>query len=88
MCCHVAVPFSDDFKQALAEKNITASLIGMGALDHTTILTRVARFIDEGRIKPVVSKVYPWEQAAEAHRACETRHVRGKIVLEIRKEDE
>ena len=30
----------------------------------------------------------PWEQAAAAHRACETRHVRGKIVLEIRKEAE
>jgi len=34
-----------------------------------------------------VSKVYPLAQVADAHRESETKHVRGKIVLEIRKED-
>lgn len=88
VCSHVAVPFSEDLKQSLTKKNVTASLIGLGALDHTACLTEVAKLIDKGKIKVIVSKVYPWEQVAEAHRLCETRHVRGKVVLEIRIEDE
>ena len=88
VCCHVAVPFSEEFRETLAKKNVTGSLIGLGILDHTACLSEIARLVDENKIKVVVSKVYPWEQAAAAHRACETRHVRGKIVLEIRKEVE
>lgn len=88
VCCHVAVPFSDELHQMLLAKHATASLIGMGALNHTVILTAFAKLIEEGKVKVIVNKVYPWEQVAEAHRACETKHVRGKIVLQIREEDE
>jgi NADPH:quinone reductase-like Zn-dependent oxidoreductase len=87
VCTHVPAPFSEAFKEALAKKNATASIIGMGPLDHTACLTEIAKLIDAGKIKVIISKVYPWEQAAQAHQDCETKHVRGKIVLEIRKEN-
>ena len=39
------------------------------------------------KVKVIVSKVYPLEKVAEAHRESETKHVRGKLVLEVRKEN-
>jgi len=48
-------------------------------------LTQIATLIDEGKVKPVISKVLPLEQAAEAHKMSEEGHTRGKIVLEVRK---
>ncbi len=85
VCTHGVWP-NEEFKALLARKNATVSMAGVG-IDHRHCLTEVAKLIDAGSVKPIVSKVYPWEQAAEAHRSIETKHVRGKIVLEIRKED-
>jgi len=47
----------------------------------------MAKLIDEGKVKVIVSKVYPLEQVAEAHLESATWHVRGKLVLEVRKEN-
>ena len=55
-------------------------------INHQYCFTEVAKLIDSGKIKAIVSKIYPWEQAAQAHRDSETKHVRGKIVIEIHKE--
>lgn len=51
-------------------------------------LAEIAQLIDDGKVKVFVNKVFPLEQVAEAHRESETWHVRGKLVLEIRNEDE
>jgi NADPH:quinone reductase-like Zn-dependent oxidoreductase len=86
VCTHIPAPFSDGFKELLAKKNARAAMIG-GGIDHHHCLTEIARLIDTGKMRAIVSKVYPWQQAADAHRDIETKHTRGKIVLEIRKED-
>jgi NADPH:quinone reductase-like Zn-dependent oxidoreductase len=86
VCTHGVWP-SEEFKGLLARKNATVAMAGVD-INHYHCLTEVAKLIDAGKVKPVISKIYPWEQAAEAHRDSETKHVRGKIVLEIRKEDE
>lgn len=85
VCTHGVWP-NEEFKELLARKNATVAMAGVD-INHQHCLTEVAKLIDAGKVKAVVSKVYPWEQAAEAHRDIETKHVRGKIVLEIRKED-
>jgi NADPH:quinone reductase-like Zn-dependent oxidoreductase len=46
-------------------------------------LAEVARLIENGLVKPFVDRVLPLDQAAEAHRALEHDHIRGKIVLTI-----
>jgi len=38
---------------------------------------------DEGRLRPVIDTVYPWEQAAEAHRCIEANLNAGKIILRV-----
>lgn len=49
----------------------------------TAQLQEIARLVDEGHLRPVVSLLLPLERAAEAHEQIETGHTRGKIVLEI-----
>ncbi|MGO9237326.1 MAG: quinone oxidoreductase family protein [Methylocella sp.] len=44
-------------------------------------LTRLFAMAASGDIKVTIGGVYPLEQAAAAHRALESRHTRGKIVL-------
>jgi NADPH:quinone reductase-like Zn-dependent oxidoreductase len=46
-------------------------------------LTQVARLVDEGQIKPVVSLVLPLEDIRRAHTLIEGRHARGKIALQV-----
>lgn len=46
-------------------------------------LATVAAWIDDGRVRPVVERTYPLEQAADAHLASETRRTRGKLVLTV-----
>jgi NADPH:quinone reductase-like Zn-dependent oxidoreductase len=46
-------------------------------------LEEVRRYLEEGRIRPVIDRVYPLEEVAEAHRHSESGHVRGKIVLRV-----
>ena len=85
VCTHGVWP-SEEFKELLSRKNATVAMAGVD-INHRHCLTEVAKLIDAGKVKAIVSKVYPWEQVVEAHRDIETKHVRGKIVLEIRKED-
>lgn len=85
ICTHGVWP-NDEFKELLAHKHATVEMAGVN-IDHHKCLTEVAKLVEAGKIKTVVSKIYPWEQAADAHHAMETKHVRGKIVLEIRKEN-
>jgi NADPH:quinone reductase-like Zn-dependent oxidoreductase len=81
----IAAPFTEEFLTLLAQKHAEAKMIRR-ELDVMRSLTEIAALIEAGRVKIVVSKVYPMEKAAEAHTEMETKHVRGKIVLEIRKE--
>jgi len=82
----LAFPFSEGFLNILAKKNAEAKMIRR-ELDVAQSLTDIAELIEADKVKIVISKVYPLENAAEAHAEMETKHVRGKIVLEIRKEN-
>jgi NADPH:quinone reductase-like Zn-dependent oxidoreductase len=46
-------------------------------------LALVAGLIDAGTIKPVIDRVYPMAQIAEAHRHVEGRHKRGSVIVAI-----
>ena len=50
---------------------------------HGAQLSKLARLVDAGQLKPIVSTILPMQQAHQAHRLIERRHVRGKIVLQV-----
>ena len=83
---NVDFPFSDEVKTALAKKNATGELVAT-QINHRHWLNEMAKLIDEGKVIVHISKVYPLDQVAEAHKESETFHTRGKMVLEIQKED-
>ncbi|NNG02029.1 MAG: zinc-binding dehydrogenase [Desulfobacteraceae bacterium] len=39
--------------------------------------------IEEGKIQPIVDKIFPLEQAAEAHRRVETEQRLGSVVISM-----
>ena len=46
-------------------------------------LAEIGRLIDAGQVRVHVEKVFDLEDAAEAHRAIESGHTRGKLVLRV-----
>ena len=78
--------YNDEVTAALKQKNAKGEL--SPNQPRQDWLEEIALLIDEGKVKVFISQVFPLEQAAEAHRESETWHTRGKLVLEIRKEDE
>src|SRR5262249_3141551 len=47
------------------------------------VLEAVARLAVAGELEPYVTRTFPLERAAEALRAVEDGHARGKIVIEV-----
>jgi NADPH:quinone reductase-like Zn-dependent oxidoreductase len=47
-------------------------------------LEKVTALVEAGKIQPVVEKVFPLEEIADAHRLSEAGHVRGKLVIRNR----
>jgi len=83
---NIDLPFNDEVIAALAKKQAKGEL--SANQPRQEYLAEIAQLIDEGKVKVFISKVFPLEQVAEAHRESETWHVRGKLVLEVRKEGE
>lgn len=86
VCTQLDRPFTEELRAALASKNATGALVGEG-LAYASNLSGTTQLIEAGKVKAVISKVYPLHEVAEAHRESETKHVRGKIVLKIREEN-
>jgi NADPH:quinone reductase-like Zn-dependent oxidoreductase len=70
-----------DFDAAI-DKNLT--IHGVLVRPDAARLTALAALIDAGHLRPVVTREYPLEQVAAAHRELERRHTSGKLVLAIR----
>ncbi|TPG62424.1 NADP-dependent oxidoreductase [Hymenobacter nivis] len=79
-------PFDEAVMGALARQQATGTLAANEP--RRDWLEEIAQLIDAGRVKVLVSKVYPLAEVAAAHRESQTWHVRGKLVLEIHKDDE
>ena len=53
---------------------------GSNGWTHNNLLT-ITRLAFEGKLRPVIDRVLPLEQAAEGERAMERREVIGKVVI-------
>jgi len=62
-------------------RNIKATSILVSP--NSAQLGKISRLIEDSLIRPVVTYRFPLHKATEAHEQSETRHTRGKIILEI-----
>jgi NADPH:quinone reductase-like Zn-dependent oxidoreductase len=46
-------------------------------------LEKIGGLVEAGKLAPVIDRVFPLNQIADAHRLSETGHARGKIVIKI-----
>ncbi len=83
---NVDFPFDETVQAALAAKQATGELSNNQPRQEW--LQEMAQLIDAGQVKVVISKVYPMTEVADAHRESQTWHVQGKLVLQIRPNDE
>ena len=49
--------------------------------ESAAAMTTICNWIEEGKIKPVIDKVYPLSPTADAHRHYETGRAKGRIVI-------
>lgn len=87
VCSHLDSPFSEEMKQAFAAKKATCTMVGGGSITYTSTLKGTTELVNAGKVKAVISKVYSLAEVGAAHVESQARHVRGKLVLEVRKEN-
>jgi NADPH:quinone reductase-like Zn-dependent oxidoreductase len=78
-------PFDEAVHTALAKQQATGEL--SANQPRHAWLAEMAQLIDAGRVQVRVGQVFPLAQVADAHRASQAGHVRGKVVLAVLKDD-
>jgi NADPH:quinone reductase-like Zn-dependent oxidoreductase len=82
----VAGPLADRNRLISAADSASAIRLGGRSLQrsrNSKVLEAVARMSQTGILNPLVTKVYPFEQAADALAAVEGGHALGKTVIEM-----
>jgi len=69
--------------QFFTSKFTSKKLKTVMADESADALNLLREWIENGKIKPVIDKVYPLSQTAEAHRHYETGHAKGRVVISI-----
>jgi len=59
------------------------TLYGVFLLRERARLEELTRLLDRGQIRPLIDQVLPLEQVGKAHERLDTRHGRGKVILQV-----
>jgi len=76
---------SDMLRSVLTSKFTDKTAIFIFAGEMEEELLALKEMIEKGQIKSIVDKIYPFEQAAEAHRRVETEQRLGPVVISVGK---
>ena len=55
----------------------------IGVRSDSKQLAEISELIEQGQVKPVVDRLYPLAETADAHRHVEGGHARGKVVVDV-----
>ena len=69
-------------RRLVSRKGKRMGFMGLAKI-NTDDLVVLKHLIEEGKIKPLIDRRYPLEQAAEAFRYFEEGNARGKVVIEV-----
>lgn len=72
-------------KKALTPNGKYVSIDDGNLLLESKRLNKIKEYIEAGRIKPIIDKIYPFEEIVEAHRYVEKGHKKGGVVILINK---
>ncbi|MET9608566.1 NADP-dependent oxidoreductase [Streptomyces sp. NPDC006512] len=84
----------DDSVELVKDKNRIGTLVDFGRLEELGVrgifsqraqsrLAELTALYAAGKLRVEVSRTFPLERAADAHREVETGHVRGKVVVTV-----
>jgi NADPH:quinone reductase-like Zn-dependent oxidoreductase len=68
--------------QLAAQAGVRATM--MMVQPQATLLTKIAKLIDQGKVKLPNHQVFPLYEVRQAHELSQRGHVRGKLVLQVR----
>lgn len=71
-------------KQALKQGGIFLNVLkDSDGGDSLQLLLALKRIIEAGQLKPVIDRVYPFDQIVEAHRYVEQGHKKGNVAIKV-----
>jgi len=62
-------------------------LIGGTFTPTTEQIYFLKKLVEEGKIKPIIDRIYPFEQIIEAHRYVDLGHKKGNVVITLKKDE-
>ncbi|XP_033095584.1 reticulon-4-interacting protein 1 homolog, mitochondrial-like [Anneissia japonica] len=74
------------FKKAMAVSRKGGKYRWAFATPNAVALETIAQLVDEGKIRPVIDRVFTFKQIPEAFEKLEKGHARGKIVIDMGEE--
>ncbi|RAW20998.1 hypothetical protein PC110_g18577 [Phytophthora cactorum] len=72
--------------EPVKEAEFGAQLIGFVSSVDTSAKTLevVTKYVENGKARPVIDSVYPFEKALDAYMKLKTNHAQGKLVVQVR----
>ncbi len=70
-------------RKTLAPKGKYVSVNRGFAKDRADTLVFLKKLAEEGKIKPVIDRIYPLEEMVAAHRYVEAGHKKGNVVITV-----
>jgi NADPH:quinone reductase-like Zn-dependent oxidoreductase len=79
----VHMTLSPVFRGLLTSMLSSKKVIGGLALERKENIVFLKNLIESGKFKPVIDRIYPFEQIAEAHRHVDAGHKKGNVVVTV-----